>query len=401
MRIENAARDYTTVLVLPASNEELIIPFLHNDKNLMLDEYPDFGPKSWTNAALSDVFVVADIESLPELPFPNFSNEDSQATQRIKSIDAEWKQPCVYACLWSCTATTPTPGATTSNPGNWVYLGKVALLHPYGYPERRYRLFDFLTDDISAKTGGGERLGISYQWTEKIFYHTLRNVTYSDAPNGLKISTFTETLPDTTLSYSIDGWRVIDGSALPIEPIVQLVGKNLRVTFDHELQILPATIKAIVRERNSIQKLDSRDLITLRCTWRQEIHSIQPDFQPTPVIVQGTVNNVTRNRDTRTYNATTTRSNALGNQPTRTIGRITNNGGTNQVYYKLGSDVSVAGGPIPSGTNPSSVAGGYSGIIGVNNAFMDVPVGYTGVISVVTNAGVSSITTDETYTVAA
>jgi hypothetical protein len=400
MRIETASKDYTSALVLPASNEERIISFLHNDKNLMLDEFPDFGPKSWTNAALDDIFLVADIKSLPELPFPNFSNEDSQATQRLKAIDAEWKQPCVYACLWSCTATTPTAGATSSSPGNWVYLGKVAILHPYGYPERRYRLFDFLTDNINGKVGGNERLGISYQWPERIFYHTLRNVAYSDAPNSLKISTFTETLPDTTLSYSIDGWRVIDGSALPIEPIVTIVGKNLTVIFDHELQILPATIKAIVRENGSTQKLDSRDLVTLRCTWRQELHSIQPDFQPTQVIAQG-VNQVVREKTNRTYNASTTRSNALPSQATRQSGRITNNGTTNQAYFKYAGDVSISGGLIPAGTNPASVNGGYNGIIATNNGWTDIPIDYKGIVSVVTNAGVTSITAEEVYTVPA
>lgn len=402
MRIESAPRDYTSALVLPASNEERIIQVLHNDLALMLDRYPEFGSKSWVNAALDDAFIVAVINSLPELPFPNFSNGDDQATQRVKAIDAEWKQPCVYVCFWACTATTPTAGATTPNPGNWVYLGKVALLNPYGYPERRYRFFDFLTDNIVAKMGEGDRLGVSFQWAEKIFYHTLRNVSYSDEPNTkLKISTFVETLPDTTLSYSIDGFRVIDGSPLPIEPIVTVNGKNLTVVFDHEQQVLPATIRAIVRENGSTQKLDSRDLITLRFVWRQEIHSIQPDFQPTPVIVQGTVNQVVRQVDTRTFNATTTRQNAFNSQPTRTIGRITNNGATNVVYYKLGSDVTVAGGQIPVGTNPASVSGGYSGAIAVNGGYMDVPTGYTGIISVVTNAGVSSITATETYTVAA
>jgi hypothetical protein len=402
MRVESAQRNRKAAMVLPSTNEEVIIPILVNDKAAMLAEFPDFGDKSWVNGFLSDAYVTTVIQSLPELPFPNFDNADSRSQQIVKAIDAEWKQPCVYLCFWTNISTTPTPGATTSNYGNWVYEGKIAIVHQYGYPERKYRFSDFLTDDIAAALAEGERLGVSFQWPEKLFYQTLTNVAYSDdETTGLKISTFTEQLPETTLSYGVDGFRVIDGSELPIEPIVTVTGRTLTVVFDNELRILPATIRAIVRERGSVQKLNSSDLITLKCNWKQEIISLQPDYTPTPVIVQGTVSQVVRQVDTRTFNASTTRQNALSSQPTRTLGRITNNGATNQVYYKLGSDVTVAGGLIPSGTNPASISGGYSGIIAVNGGYMDVPTGYTGIISVVTNAGVSSITATETYTVAA
>lgn len=400
MRVESAHRNRKAAMVLPATNEEVIIPILVNDKAAMLAEFPDFGDKSWVNGFLSDAYVTTVVQSLPELPFPNFDNSDSQSQRIVKAIDAEWKQPCVYLCFWTNIAETPTPGATTSNYGNWVYEGKIAIVHQYGYPERKYRFSDFLTDDISAALAESERLGVSFQWPEKLFYHTLRNVVYSDdAATGLKISTFTEELPETTLSYSVDGFRVIDGSELPIEPIVTVNGRMLTVVFDNELQILPATIRAIVRERGSTQKLTASDLITLKCNWKQEIISLQPDFTPNPVIVSGTVAQVTRNKDTRTFNATTTRTNALNSQPTRTIAKITNNGATNQVYYKLGSDVTVAG-LIPVGTNPASVSGGYSGILAVNGGYADsIFNGYTGIVSVVTNSGISSITTEETYTV--
>lgn len=400
MRVESAQRCHQTNLVLPHTNEESIITILHNDKASVLAEFPNLGNECWLNGYLEEGFITTVIKSLPELPFPNFDNADSQSERIVKAIDAEWKQPSVYLCFWLNSAATPTVGATSGSPGNWTYIGKIALLHQYGYPERKYRYFDFLTDNISRKLAEDVRLGVSYQWPEKLFYQLLSNVAYSDeVETGLKISTFTETLPATTLSYSVDGFRVIDGSPLPIEPLVTVNGQSLTVVFDNELQIMPNTIRAIVRERGSAQKLTADDVVTVDCSWTKEIISLQPDFVPQPVIVTGTVQEVTRAKDTRTYNATTTRSNALDARTTRTLAKITNNGATNQVYYKLGSDVTVAGGLIPTGTNPASVSGGYSGILATNGGYADsIFNGYTGIISVITSSGISSITVEETYT---
>lgn len=401
MRIESAQRTYQSSLVLPWTNEEVIQTILFNDKNSMLTEFPNLGTECWLNGYLEEGFITAAINSLPELPFPNFQDTDTQSTRMVKAIDAEWLSPCVYLCFWMNTDSTPTVGATTDSPGNWVYIGKISLLHQYGYPERKYRYFDFLTDNITRKLAEGVRLGVSYQWTENMFYKTLSNVVYSVDTNGVPLSTFTETLPVTINSYAIDGFRVIDGSPVPMEPIVTIDGVNLTVVFDYEVQVSPNVIKAIVREVGSTKKLAPTDLVTLDCCWTKEIISLQPDYTPTPVIVQGTVNQVVRQVDTRTFNASTTRQNALSSQPTRTLGRITNNGATNAVYFKYGSDVTVAGGLIPTGTNPASVSGGYSGIIAANGGYMDVSTGYTGIISVVTSSGISSITTSETYTVSA
>lgn len=402
MRVESAQQVHQASIALPWTNEEIIQTILYNDKASLLSAFPDFGDRSWINGYLEEGFITSVITSLPELPFPNFQDGDSQSTRIVKAIDAEWLSPCVYLCFWLNSNATPTANATTSSPGNWTYIGKISLLHQYGYPERKYRYFDFLTDNITRKLGEGVRLGVSYQWPERIFYQLLTNVAYSlDEELAIPISTFTELLPETTLSYVVDGFRVIDGSPLPIEPITTVVGRNLTVQFDAESQVFPNTIKAIMREAGSVQKLSSEDLVTLDCCWTKEIISLQPDYTPTPVIVQGTVNQVVRQVDTKTLNASTARQNAFNSQPTRTLGRITNNGATNQIYFKYGSDVTVAGGLIPSGTNPASVSGGYSGIIAVNGGYTDVPTGYTGVISVVTNSGISSMTTSETYTVSA
>lgn len=401
MRIESAQRTYQSSLVLPWTNEEVIQTILFNDKDSMLTEFPNLGTDCWLNGYLEEGYITSVIKSLPELPFPNFQDTDSQSTRMVKAIDAEWLSPCVYLCFWLNGDTIPTVNATTSNPGNWVYIGKISLLHQYGYPERKYRYFDFLTDNITRKLAEGVRLGVSYQWTENMFYQTLSNVVYSVDTNGIPLSTFTEVLPSTATAYSIDGFRVIDGSPIPMEPIVTIDGVNLTVVFDYEVQVSPNVIKAIVREIGSVKKLNSNDLVSIDCCWTKEIISLQPDFTPQPVIVQGTVNQVTRNTDTKTLNANTTRQTVFNTQTTRLSGRITNNGATNQVYFKYGSDVSVAGGLIPTGTNPASVNGGYSGIIASNGGYTDLPTGYTGVVSVVTNAGISSITTTETYTVTA
>jgi hypothetical protein len=401
MRVEKANKTRDAELTMIYSMEETIQTLLYNDRAAMLAAYPEFGDKSWVNGYLEEAFSTSVINSLPEVPFPNFSNEDSQSDTLVKAIDIEWNVPRVHLCFWKNANATPTANASTSSPGNWLYLGKISLTHSYGYPEKKHRWFDLTTDNIARKIGEGCRMGVSFQWVDKADYYTLNNVVYStDAATGLNVSTFTETLPALTVGYyRVDAYRVVDGTAIPVQPTTTLSGRTLTVVFNHESRINPGTIKVLITNVGNLQKLTANDIVSIDCQWSQEILSLQPDFTPTPVVVQGTVNQVTRQRDTKTFNATTTRANALGSQSTRLLGRITNNGATNIVYFKYGSDVTVTGGLIATGTNPSSVSGGYSGSIAVNGGYMDVPTGYTGVISVVTNSGVSSITTDETYTV--
>ncbi len=152
-------------------------------------------------------------------------------------------------------------------------------------------------------------------------------------------------------------------------------------------------MKALLTEVGNKQKLTSVDIVTLDCSWSQEIISLQADFVPTPIVVQGTVNQVTRRETQNIITATTTRQSVLTDRANRISGRLTNRGATNGAYYKLGSDVSTS--PfIPAGATGGT--GGYHGIVSANS-FADLPTGYVGTVSVVTATGQTSVLVEETF----
>jgi hypothetical protein len=399
LRIESPTKTRQSFLKLTADSDERIITLLHNDLASIKAEYPDLGNKCWVNGYIQDAFSTSVINSLEEIPFPQFNPEDTESDTLRKAIDAEWNSPRAHLCFWLNDNAVPTANATTNNPGNWIYKGKLSLLNSYGYPEKYHRWFDFLTDNITRILGEDARIGVSFQWVDRQFYHTLNKVEYTPNPdpnNPLILSRFSETLPALAAGaiYRLDGLRVIDGSSLPIEPITNLTGNVLTVSFTAEDRVGPGKVKALISEVGNKQKLTSVDLVTIDCTWSQEIISFQPDFTPTPIVAQS-VTQVTRNREQTLYTVTTTRQSVLNDRTSRVSSRLINRGATNVLFYKLGGDVSVSA-LIPAGQ--SGGAGGYHGSIAASGS-ADLPAGYTGTVSVVTSTGQTQCLAEETFLV--
>jgi hypothetical protein len=386
MRIENPTKSYDLSIKLNPAQGEAIIPLFCNDPTQIKADY-GASPNSWTNGFLEEFFVKSSINSLEEVPFPAYAVGDSETARLIKNSDVEWKSPRAHLCLWKHTKRTGTP-----TPAEWVYMAKVSLLNSYGYPERRHNLLTEFTDNISRKLGEYTWIGASFQWVDRIFQLPVNLVVYTDEPNGLVKSTFTQ--PVGLANYRLEGLRTVNGDPLPVEPVTRFANGNLVLEFINEARVMPQTIKALITEVGSKQPLGSADLVTLDIGWSQELIAIEPDFQPTPVVVQGTVNRVDRYVTSIQPTATTTRSIILSDRINRISGRIINRGANQPLYLKLGTDVTTT--PL---IQPGMVGttGGYHALISTNGGAYDLPAGYQGSVSVMTATGQTGITVEETY----
>ncbi len=393
MRIEKANRTYSIHRALSPSSEENIIELFANDPALIKTAYAEFGDRTWVNGFLEEIYCETEIISFPEVPPPQFTDTDNNTQQLIKAADSEWRVPRAHLCLWVANS------LDNANKPIWVYKGKVSLLNTYGYPNRRYRLLDYFTDNIARKLGEGSRVGVSFQWADAIDYLLLTNAEYFPDPNGtLTLSRFTLDVP--AASIRVLGWRTLDGSGLPVEPTYTVspltnAQTRLTVSFTHELRVSPNTVKAIVEYVGQRLKLTNYDKVTIDGSWTQEIISLQPDFTPTP-IVANSVAQVTRNREQTIFTVTTARQSSLSDRSSRVGGRLINRGTTNAVFYKWGGDVSTS--PlIPAGQ--SGTTGGYHGTIAANGGTVELPPGYTGTVSTMTSAGQSQLLAEETFLV--
>jgi hypothetical protein len=386
MRIENPTKSYDLSIKLNPAQGEAIIPLFCNDPTQIKTDY-GASPNSWVNGFLEEFFVKSSIRSLEEVPFPAYAVGDSETARLVKNSDVEWKSPRAHLCLWKHTKRTGTP-----TPSEWVYMSKISLLNSYGYPDRRHNLLTEFTDNISRKLGEYTWIGASFQWVDRIFQLPVNTVEYVLQPDGLTKSTFTQ--PVGTGAFRLEGLRTVNGDPLPVEPVSRFVSGNLVLEFINEARVMPQTMKALISEVGNRQMLGAADSVTLDIGWSQELVAIEPDFQPSPVIVQGSVNRVDRFITSVQQNATTTRSVIFNDRLNRVSGRVTNRGANQLVYLKLGTDVTTT--PfLPAGT--VGATGGYHAAIGINGGVYDLPAGYQGSVSVVTATGQSGITIEETY----
>lgn len=393
MRIEKAPKVWGVHLALNPANEENIIEVFRNDPSLIRSAYPELGASGWINGFLTELYCETEIISLPEIPPPQFSGSDNNTQTTLKAADAEWKVPRAHLCLWVSNQ------VVSGNPV-WVYKGKISLLKVYGYPSRRYRLHDYFTDNLARELGENSRIGVSFQWVDRIDYYLLSAVEYFADPNGvLNLSRFT--LDVIAANIKILGWRTLDGSALPIEPTYTVSAhptdtaqRRIVVSFTHENRVNPNTVQALIEQAGEKLKLTSFDKVTIDGSWRQEVFTFQPDYVPTPIVAQS-VTQVTRQTLQTIYTATTARQVVLSDRPSRTGARILNRGATNAVFYKLGSDVTTS--PlIPAGQ--TGTTGGYHGSVAPNGS-ADLPAGYTGTVSIITSAGQTQALIEETFLV--
>lgn len=129
--------------------------------------------------------------------------------------------------------------------------------------------------------------------------------------------------------------------------------------------------------------LTEDDKLTFRGSFRQEIHSIQPDILPQPTIIQGTINQISQAFDRLRWTVlVNTRSTIMDLRDTRISGLI-KNVGNNTVYVREGNLVT---------TNNYT----YTVTPGSERS---TTIGYNGIVTAISNIASTNIETEEKYNI--
>lgn len=105
---------------------------------------------------IKNLRVFASVTSLEEAPLPDFALEDTATAKRQKVLDVEWKSPRKQLNLYITNAPNPTQQ-------QWLQVGSVSLLNPYGYPFRVYNVMDLFTDNLALELGENGKIGVSVE----------------------------------------------------------------------------------------------------------------------------------------------------------------------------------------------------------------------------------------------
>lgn len=149
MPITSINRVRTITLPLTSATGSAIVPIYQNSGLVVGQELITSYVIISFNCFLKNLKVFASIQSLPEIPLPDFKVEDSETDKLYKTLDIEWKSPRKQLSLY-----------IASEGQGWSQVGSVSLLNPYGYPFRIYNLMDLYTDNLALELGENSRIGI-------------------------------------------------------------------------------------------------------------------------------------------------------------------------------------------------------------------------------------------------
>jgi hypothetical protein len=135
---------------------------------------------------------------------------------------------------------------------------------------------------------------------------------------------------------------------------------------------------------NEILMLNADDRLTFRGSFRQEVHSVQPDAVPVYVLNQGTVQSIQqRFEQKRLTVGASNRQTIMDSRTSRINGLITNLAASSGLYVKEGGLVSATD---------------YTYIV-TAGASRSITAGYSGVVTALSVSGTVQIETQETYNV--
>lgn len=144
--------------ITPADGTGLLIIF-SNDLNAYKAKYGITESAVSLNGFIDELYCFAKLKkSLAEAPAIDFLPTDTRDERTAKAIAYEWSptNPRMELEVW-----------TRRNPGTaqvitpWNLVGSTSLLNVAGYPWRRYRLLDLLSDNLGRKFGPNGQLAVS------------------------------------------------------------------------------------------------------------------------------------------------------------------------------------------------------------------------------------------------
>jgi hypothetical protein len=153
VRIEPFPITETIAQKITLLNADNIITIVRNDPAYYRTEFAIDDPY-YVNGFLSELYCYSEIESLPEVPIPNYETVDSETTKLNKTLQIVWGGPRFHLCTWISKSLNPTPDT-------WILTGMTSLLNSQGYPYRRDRPLDLLTDNLAREFGQNTCIGVS------------------------------------------------------------------------------------------------------------------------------------------------------------------------------------------------------------------------------------------------
>jgi hypothetical protein len=153
MRIEPFPLTHTILEKLGVEQGENIITIVRNDPEIYKNRF-GIQDKYYVNGFLSELYCYSEIDSLAETPIPNYESTDSDTAKLNKTLAVVWAGPRFHLCTW--IAKTLNPSADS-----WVKTGMISLLNSAGYPYRRDRPLDLLTDNLAREFGENTCIGVS------------------------------------------------------------------------------------------------------------------------------------------------------------------------------------------------------------------------------------------------
>lgn len=134
-----------------------------NTRAAITASYPSVIGEGRLTGFVHEFGIYSEIVSLPEVPFADIKDDDSNTVRNTKALEMEWGTPSKFLFnIW--TTGLPNPRNDPSL-GDWKLRGKLSLLNPMGRPYSFHNPFNMLTlnDNIARMLGEGRRLGVSLE----------------------------------------------------------------------------------------------------------------------------------------------------------------------------------------------------------------------------------------------
>lgn len=222
MPIANLSQVKSIALRLETNNNN--IQTIYSNTNLAIgNEFqPGYTIISF-NCFIKNLRVFASVPTLEEAALPDYALTDSATTKLTKTLDIEWKSPRKQLNLYITNTVTPTNN-------DWLQVGSISLLNPYGYPFRVYNILDLFTDNLALELGENGKIGIQSQDVGYGLLSSQDKVTV----HGSYVEEIFVSLPDlpNVFNINISGVSTGNNSGTPTTPTTPnySVGNNSEVS---------------------------------------------------------------------------------------------------------------------------------------------------------------------------
>jgi hypothetical protein len=150
LRFDTVQLVHDISVVYNPSQGQNIITVLDNNPNAARLKYGLKGIRGWCNAMMDEIRVYSSIQSLPQIPLPDFNDEDSESERLTKAQSFEWNTARFELAIFKKAA----------NSNQWAEFGVAALKNAGGFRYRIHRILDLATDNIGVRVGEFGQIGV-------------------------------------------------------------------------------------------------------------------------------------------------------------------------------------------------------------------------------------------------